>query len=310
MKCTLPKLKTYITQKKNNLPFYFVLATFILAAPFAALAEGNFQGSLKGVSITPANATNLPPVANFIYTQDNGTFTFDASPSSDADGEIATYTWQVGNNAASGKTVTIGLTQLPVNVSLTVTDNSGGVTIINKLVQERPYSYYGYPVTNGIPNHPVGSITGYGDPDVNGIVYTRKATAMANGSINAINLYAHTDGFATAVTAKFCVYNGDTLIGTTTDQTNSGLVSQWSGWIPVTAVNGQSLNYTSGDVLHFGICAYNNTPNRVARDKGATIYDQTYAKYLVWKDSTTIPLTVDWANSSYRGFMTALRVVE
>lgn len=111
--------------------FTGLLSVALLSPAIAA----NFSGSLKEISITDAAATNKPPTASFTYTNNGGTFTFDASGSTDPDGSISEYQWDFGNGTkGTGTTATTTYTPGTYPVTLTVVDNAHGVALAQKNV--------------------------------------------------------------------------------------------------------------------------------------------------------------------------------
>ncbi len=80
---------------------------------------------------TPVHV-NQPPVAIFTATSNNLAATFDATGSSDPDGTIATYAWDFGDGS-TGVGATVNHSYATANtytVTLTLTDNSGGTTVL------------------------------------------------------------------------------------------------------------------------------------------------------------------------------------
>ncbi len=99
----------------------------------ATFAADDFGGTLTGVSISDADGTNQPPVAEFTYTQDGDTFTFDAGDSYDPDGTISTYTWDFGDGTTNeGITAIKTFTASSYVVTLSVVDTNSGVHITQK----------------------------------------------------------------------------------------------------------------------------------------------------------------------------------
>lgn len=78
-------------------------------------------------NVVSVSRSNTAPIAAFTSTADELTVSFDASTSSDADGEIASYTWDFGDNAqATGKTTNHTYSASgSYEVTLLVTDNNG-----------------------------------------------------------------------------------------------------------------------------------------------------------------------------------------
>lgn len=77
-------------------------------------------------SLADLTAPNQAPTANVTTTQSGGTFTFDASGSSDPDGTIVDYQWEFADGAtASGPVVTHTFAPGVYDVTLVTTDNQG-----------------------------------------------------------------------------------------------------------------------------------------------------------------------------------------
>jgi len=85
-------------------------------------------------------STNFPPTANFSYSPEkcivNKDITFDASSSTDSDGNVVSYYWDFGDGAISeSKTVIHSFLKTGTyNVSLLVTDNNGGTSSVTKKI--------------------------------------------------------------------------------------------------------------------------------------------------------------------------------
>ena len=81
-------------------------------------------------------AVNVPPVAAFTSSCDNGACTFDSSTAADPDGSIASYAWDFGDDKSStdaNPSHTYSATGT-YQVSLTVTDNKGATNKVTKSV--------------------------------------------------------------------------------------------------------------------------------------------------------------------------------
>ena len=109
-----------------------------LLVVFAAAALLSACGGGGGGSTTPPNTR---PAASFTAAPSSGTVPltvqFDASASSDADGSIASYSWNFGDNTATGSGVTTSHVYQAAAVytaTLTVTDNRGATASTTRQV--------------------------------------------------------------------------------------------------------------------------------------------------------------------------------
>lgn len=95
------------------------------------LAQSAFEGNFNSVTISDAEGTNIPPNASFTYTQNGDSFTFDASGSSDTDGNITLYKWDFGDGTTiNGDTATRTLSnETNHQITLSVIDDKGGVSL-------------------------------------------------------------------------------------------------------------------------------------------------------------------------------------
>jgi PKD repeat protein len=105
-----------------------------------AIPMGNSNIYGRGrLFLTPPSPPNWPPSAAFTYTgtlQVGQSILFDASTSSDIDGNIVSYTWQFGDGAnGSGRTVQHAYTSSGIyTVILTVKDDDGATDTASKQI--------------------------------------------------------------------------------------------------------------------------------------------------------------------------------
>lgn len=99
------------------------------------------DGTCDGGSTTTTTTTsgsNDPPTADFTYVRGNKNFVdLDGSPSSDPDGNIVSYEWDIGNDGTideTGQTVTKVKAPSGTEVRLVVTDDDGATDSIVKTV--------------------------------------------------------------------------------------------------------------------------------------------------------------------------------
>ena len=112
-----------------------VMAGLISLPLLTTATAADFSGSLKGVTITDAQATNKAPIASFTYSISGNTVNLDASGSSDPDGSITSYQWDLGNGTkASGVTAVAEYPPGTYPVTLTVQDNANGIAMSQQII--------------------------------------------------------------------------------------------------------------------------------------------------------------------------------
>lgn len=120
------------------------LSAMLFALPIcsASLSQAaSFDGNLKSVSITDAAGTNTPPTAVINYSKDGNTINFDATGSSDPDGNIASYSWNFGDGTTGeGATITHQLLSQPSDITLTVIDNKGAAALTHVMIGSYAFS--------------------------------------------------------------------------------------------------------------------------------------------------------------------------
>ena len=137
-----------------------LLASLLILFSFNSYAQTSFSGSLNSVSITDAAASNAPPSANFSHQNTDSLFTFDATSSYDSDGSIVEYKWDFGDgNTALGPVVSHTYTELSsAQVTLTLKDNNGGISIIQRSVSLLPPATTVTPIDIAVNFQPTNSI--------------------------------------------------------------------------------------------------------------------------------------------------------
>jgi len=112
--------------------FARALSAFAVAFFAEKATAAPFAGSLQTVTVSDAAGVNAPPAVVFSYTQNGSVFTFDASGTSDPDGNIAQYSWDFGDGTTgTGNPVQhqFGIQGATAKITLTATDNQGAVGI-------------------------------------------------------------------------------------------------------------------------------------------------------------------------------------
>lgn len=114
---------------------HVMMAGLISLPLLTAATAADFSGSLQGVTITDAQATNKAPIASFTYSISGTTVNLDASGSSDPDGSITSYQWDLGNGTkASGMTAVAEYPPGTYPVTLTVQDNANGIAMSQQII--------------------------------------------------------------------------------------------------------------------------------------------------------------------------------
>ena len=112
----------------NKTVFLSLLALTFNPQSYAHAA--NFDGSLNEVKISDSSESNLAPTAEIKYTQNENTVVFDASASSDIDGNIVEFKWNFGDGTfATGATTSHQFSTGNFPVTLTTIDDTGNVTL-------------------------------------------------------------------------------------------------------------------------------------------------------------------------------------
>lgn len=137
-------IKDYVGNMKIYLCFLVLTAACLSTILNTAFCQTEFQGSLNSVKISDVGGTNTPPNAQFTYSQDGASYTFDASGSTDTDGTITEYKWDFGNGVLfTGVSVTYNHSEgTDFQATLTVVDDAGGVTLIQKDISVAVPDFY------------------------------------------------------------------------------------------------------------------------------------------------------------------------
>lgn len=145
--------------------------------------------------------TNILPIARFTFLASYLSVSFDASTSSDADGSILSYSWNLGNGVtqSTSKFVYTYPSAGTYTVTLTVTDNSQGqntasqiVQIVNAPVNNPPTARFVISTINGLTVNvdassttDDGTITQYSWNFGDGNVKSSSVSTSSNTYINA-----------------------------------------------------------------------------------------------------------------------------
>jgi len=138
-----------------------ILVVLCIAPSISVAAD--FAGNLKKVSITDQEGRNSPPTAEIKYTQSGNTVNFDASEAADLEGNIREYKWDFGDGfSATGINPSHQYVQGNFTVTLTVSDNEGGISITQRAIDNAPFqiAVNFQPSTSPVP---VGFVGDYGE---------------------------------------------------------------------------------------------------------------------------------------------------
>ena len=217
---------------------WVLILSFVFFPATSSLAAG-FDGKLKGVAITDAAGTNSPPTAVINFTKEGDIVNFDASGSSDLDGNVVSYKWDFSDGTkVSGATVSHQLTSENPQVTLTVTDDKGGITLSQIVVgttslpwslhyvdseelagqngaainafDRNPTTIWHTEWKNSQPTHPheiqinLGAVY-----SINGIRYLPRQSGV-NGTISQYELYVSQDGIYWGNPVAQGTFAGDT----------------------------------------------------------------------------------------------------
>ena len=132
-------MKTFTTPKNQTYTPAFILAAVLsvgISGTTTPATASQTTGALKGMSITDAQAANKPPIISLKTSVNGATITFDATGSTDPDGTIQEYKWDFGDGSTgTGSTISHIFSNTVSDVTLTATDDKGGVAIAQTTVQ-------------------------------------------------------------------------------------------------------------------------------------------------------------------------------
>ena len=208
-------------------------------------SSGPFLATLTVIDDDGASATasemvtlapsNTPPVASFTFDSIGGNWVrLDASGSTDADGSIASYSWNFGDGSADGTGV-VTYHQFPTSgvflVALTVTDNDGASATASQVIDLGPAQLPPVASFTHSPLFPlVGQLvtldgTSSSDPD--GSIVSYQWDLNGDGFYDAVGpIIQGTFGTAGAVLVRLDVTDDD---GLTASVTQTLLIGASSG---------------------------------------------------------------------------------
>ena len=132
-------MKTFTKPKNQTYTPAFILAAVLsvgISGTTTPATASETSGALKGMSITDAQAANKPPIISLKTSVNGATITFDATGSTDPDGTIQEYKGDFGEGSTgAGAKISHIFSNSVSAVTLTVTDDKGGVTIAQTKVQ-------------------------------------------------------------------------------------------------------------------------------------------------------------------------------
>ena len=159
-------------------------------------------------------------------------------------------------------------------------------------------TYVGWANTDGEPTGTIGNTSVTVNDDE---ILTTQWTATEGGTAKSINIYR---GGAWAADGAWVVLYRDisgtiTLVGK--GQITETTTSTWSGKITLTAESGQTLDFSTNDVLYFGVAVYDvpgSSSQKGRNDTGGTgMYYQAAEECVT---SGGPPATTTFTNSSGR----------
>lgn len=124
----------------QQLAFFLSILT-ILAFPNSGHTI-EAPSSFKTITISDQTRNNQPPIAKITYSQNKNTITLNGSSSSDQDGNIVEYKWDLGDGSyKSGAIIdhTLKLYGI-IPITLTVVDDQGGVGVGQLIINRPPFN--------------------------------------------------------------------------------------------------------------------------------------------------------------------------
>ena len=275
-----PPMKTPTTQALHTAALTGLLSLTILSPATAA----DFTGSLKGVTITDAQASNKPPTAAIAYSINDNTVTFDASGSTDTDGSIATYKWDFGDNSTSTGLSTSHsyATYGDFQVTLTVVDNGNAVAVLQKNI------------TYGAPIQPIGTST-VGTTSMANIpnhvaFHKLSGTASSNGKLLSYVVSA-VESLTTSREINIALYTHDAI----NNKPLNFVAGSDCGWIKYSLAKGSTfectpsgaVTITAGEQYWIGVRG-KNYGGILGNSSSGTYYDYYLGETSSWKETSQL----------------------
>lgn len=263
--------RKHMTSRHTRHLAAIALIVFLVFNTGIIQAQTKFSGMLKSVSITDSSGANRPPTANFTYTQDGESFSFDASDSFDSDGTIIKYSWVIGNSTSTNVQTTYHNDAVTDFIAtLTVVDNTNGVGIIQKEIRAKTSYFSGFPdetetkiLTNIAPESYYTAIKG-------DRILLRRMTIPAGSSIKNVHYYFGKSISCTSIAVQILSYISDTKAGNLLASAN--INPQANQWVSSNELSGSQTFFDKDTPVYVGIRVESITSFEFSRNLGGLDY--------------------------------------